>query len=416
MNDLLQLIASCFLNSFWEVAAVGGAGWIVSRLLKHLGPRFHHLLWVTTLGLAAITPTLPLLRFMLAQIAFRTTAQNHSLVTSVFDQQPVSNGPVLTPAAILTVFCLFLCAFLWSAAQLGWSLHYTIRLRRGACPVSLGPEVRELWGRCKKAFSVGEAEVLHSEMIAGPVTIAFARPAVLIPRGFIEQCAPRDILVVLAHECAHIKRRDFQKNLLYEMASLAIAYHPLTWFVKSQIARTREMTCDEMATQKLIDPSLYAESLIRLAKRISLTAGSLSSNALGILDANVLEERIMTIKTEKSDFGWSLKCGLTTGSVVLLFCVAAGSGAIARPIKAQSQVAPANSASAKGHSRVDLSCTYYDARDQGFDGTCETHKGDKAHYYCAANYDRKLSQEQIGCESKIERAKSQKVKVQGPQK
>lgn len=408
MNSPAELLASFFVNSFWQVAAVGAAGWAASRLLKCFGPRLRHLLWVTTLGLAVIVPVLPLLRSVLASRPFLPTAQSHSVASSVFDQQPVGNNLVLPPASIRTFFVLFLVALAWSTVRFAWSLRSTITLRREAYPVSFGIETEQLWTRCKNAFSVKEVQVLCSESINGPVTIGFARPTLLVSGEFVEKCESHDLLAALAHECAHIKRRDFQKNLLYEVGSLAVAYHPVIWFVKSQIARTREMICDDMVTEKVMERHSYAESLLRLARMIAFLAPALTSNAIGIFDGDILEERIMTMKRDNEHFGSNLKYAVTAGSLLLLLASAGGIGVIARPIEAQSQSGSSNSASAKTH--VDLACTYYD-RGQGVDGTCETHKGDKTHYYCAANHDMNLSQEQSGCEWKVQRAKALKQRV-----
>lgn len=411
MNNLVQLIASCFVNSLWEVAAIGTAGWMVSRLFGRLGPRFQHLVWVTILGLAAITPAIPLLRLLFVSSEVSTASQP-SVAISVFDQQAISHSFRLSPAAMLTLFLFFLCAFVWSAVRLGWSVRCTIKLRREAGAVLLGTDAEELWSHCKRVFSVPQAQILRSETIASPVTIGFGRPALLISDGFIRECQAQDVLAALAHECAHIRRWDFQKNLLYEVASLGIAYHPAIWFVKSQIARTREMTCDEMATERLMGRRPYAESLLRLAKMISLGPGTIASNAIGIFDANVLEERIMTLKSEKRHFGARLKYGVAAGSILLLLSVAAGIGAIARPIETRSIGGSSTSAAGSaGQWNWNLTCTYYD-HGRPADGTCETHKGDKAHYFCSPNFDRKLSQEQVGCKAKIENAKSHKVKVQ----
>lgn len=408
MNNLVQLIASCFVNSLWEVAAIGAAGWVVSRVFRRLGPRLHHLLWVTTLGLAAITPVLPILRLPFVPRALPAAAQPPAVV-SVFVQPAISNRFALPPTFIFALFLLFLCALVWSSARLGWSVRWTIKLRREAGAVSLAPEAEELWSHCKRVFSVPQARILRSETVAGPVTVGFAHPALLVSDGFMRECRPLDVLAALAHECAHIKRRDFQKNLLYEAASLGVAYHPVTWFVKSQIARTREMTCDEMAAEKLMERSSYAESLLRLAKLISLGGAAITAGAIGIFDANVLEERIMTMKNEKQYFGARLRYGVTAGSILLLLSVAAGIATIARPMEAQSRDGSSTSAS-KLHGHADLACTYYDAQNRESDGTCETHKGDKVHYFCSPNFDRKLSQEQMGCKEKIQYAKSHKVK------
>lgn len=408
MSNLIQLIASFFVNSVWEVTAIAAAGWVVTRLFSRLGPRLHHVLWVTTLGLAVITPVVPLAGLLFAPSA-RPAISRSSVAISVFDHPAVRHSFALSPASIFLLFLFFLCALVWSAARLGWSLHCTMRLRRQAYPFPLGWEAEKLWNDCKRAFALTRAQILRSDTVAGPATIGIVRPVLLVSDRFIREYASQDILAALAHECAHIKRRDFQKNLLYEVTSLGVAYHPATWFLKSQIARTREMTCDEMAAEQLADRRSYAESLLRLAGMISLSARAMAPNAIGIFDANVLEERIMTMKKEKPYFGARLKIGAVAGSILLLLTVAAGIGTIARPIEAQSRES-ASSAS-KLHGQWDLACTYYD-HGRGADGTCETHKGDNTHYFCSPNFDRKLSQEQDGCKAKIQYAKSHKVKVQ----
>ncbi len=49
----------------------------------------------------------------------------------------------------------------------------------------------------------------------------------------------------------------------------------------------------------------------------------------------------------------------------------------------------------------DMSCTYYDKKDQGHDGTCEEGSADKGNYYCRANDNKGNVEAQIGCESKV---------------
>ncbi len=227
---LLKLLLPLVSISLWEVSAIGAAGWVLSRLVRRVGPRLHHLLWVTTLGLAAITPAVAVLGALFAPGALPTIARA-TVRVSVFAQPTRSNGFILPAGSMLVFFLLFLCAFVWSAARLGWSLHYTIKLRREASPISLGPKVEEAWSRCKRAFSVTHAQILHSETVAGPVTIGFLRPVLLVSKGFIRNCPSQDVLAALAHECAQIKRQDFQKNLLYEAASLCVAFHPVVWFL-----------------------------------------------------------------------------------------------------------------------------------------------------------------------------------------
>jgi TonB family protein len=106
-----------------------------------------------------------------------------------------------------------------------------------------------------------------------------------------------DLHTVIAHEFAHIRRKDFLKNLLYQGLSLPVTYHPLFWLTRARIMESREMVCDQMATE-LTGRNEYAQSLLRLASL--LVAGKLHTtpHTIGIFDANVFERRLMNL-TEK---------------------------------------------------------------------------------------------------------------------
>ena len=224
--------------------------------------------------------------------------------------------------------------------RLGFSLYRTVKLRREACPISLAPDKAGLWSRCKRTFSAEDALVLSSGQIAGPVTIAFRKSVLLLPWGFPEECSGDDFLAAVAHEGAHMKRRDFQKNLFYEVMSLVIAFHPVIWMVKSQIAQTREMICDAMAIEGLIDPHTYTQSLLRLATMVSLGSRVTPSHAIGIFDANILEKRVMVMNVKKQHLSLSVKYGLIVPAALLLFSVSAGAGAMAVAIAPQTPSQP----------------------------------------------------------------------------
>jgi TonB family protein len=337
MNSLVCSVAAYLVNSVWEVSLIGGGGWAVSRLLKRLGPQVEHVAWVVTLALAILTPALPLWRWLLSAVSMSNGAKEHLSVVFIAAEGGRSNAGValLSPALILVLLGLYAIALLYFAVRLGSSLYLTIKVLREACPLSLDPDKDRLWARCQRALSIKNALVLGSGQIAGPVTIAFRRPVLLLPAGFPERCSDHDFLAAVAHECAHIQRRDFQKNLFYEIASLAIAFHPVTWMVKAKIAQTREMICDGVATERLIDQHTYTQSLLRLATMVSLSSRVSTPHAIGIFDANILEERIMKMQTKKQHFSIFAKYGLIVPAALLLFSVAAGAGAMAVAIAPQ---------------------------------------------------------------------------------
>jgi TonB family protein len=337
MNNLICTVASCVVNSIWEVSLIAGAGWVASRLLKKLDSHVEHVIWVLTLALAVLTPALPLWRWLLRFLYFPAGVKEHLSITFVaaeIVEAKVRNAALLSPALIKALLVLYVIALLYFTIRLSWSLYLTFKLRREAQPLSLQLDKAELWKHCQRVFSVKRAVVLSSSQIAGPVTIAFRESALLLPSGFSEECDRDDLRAALAHECAHIKRRDFQKNLFYEVVSLVIAFHPVTWMVKSQIAQTREMICDGMAVEKLIDSDTYTQSLLRLATMVSLSSRVAPSHAIGIFDANILEKRVMMIAKEQH-LSLFVKYCLIVPAALLLFFVAAGAGRMAVAIAPQ---------------------------------------------------------------------------------
>ncbi len=85
-------------------------------------------------------------------------------------------------------------------------------------------------------------------------------------------------------------------NLAYEFLYLLISFHPAGALIKRRIDQTRELACDEMAAGRLLSTSAYARSLVNLSGRaagLPLTSGA--DYTLGVFDANILEERVMTL-------------------------------------------------------------------------------------------------------------------------
>jgi TonB family protein len=126
----------------------------------------------------------------------------------------------------------------------------------------------------------------------------------LVPDGFfaVERLGPEyreDVPAALAHECAHIARQDYVKNLLYECAAAVVAYHPASWMMRRRIAETRELVCDEMAAEAVGDRPEYAASLLRLATAMAGPAArpfyASGTQAIGVFDAGILEERVMRL-------------------------------------------------------------------------------------------------------------------------
>jgi len=338
MSSFSGLAASCLANSIWEAALIAAAGYLLSRLVRRLGPQFEHAIWVATLMVSVVTPALPLIRELAASlVAVQARGQHASIILIALPNSLPGSGPALAvPHAVLwLLLALYVVATLYFAIRLVCSLLGASDLVRKAVPASLTPEQDEIWHRCKRSLSLDAAQLLASA-VSGPVALGLRTPILLLPRDFPAKCAAQDFLAALAHECAHLKRRDFQKNLFYEAISLPLSFHPAIWAIKAQIAQTREMVCDAMVMERHMDARNYSRSLLRLATLVALAAREPAIHPIGIFDANILEKRIMRISTKKHQGSALLKYTVLSSAAVILLSAALTSAAMAFVIEPQS--------------------------------------------------------------------------------
>jgi beta-lactamase regulating signal transducer with metallopeptidase domain len=159
---------------------------------------------------------------------------------------------------------------LWAAGVMLMSMRLAVgwlgtrRLVRLAGPPlpAPWPEVaRALAGkmRVKAAF-----RLLESARVSGPALIGWLRPAILVPAGALCGLSAEQLEAVLAHELAHLARRDALVNLVESVAEVLLFYHPAAWWISSRIRRERERCCDDLAVAVCGSARLYAEALLRL--------------------------------------------------------------------------------------------------------------------------------------------------------
>jgi len=73
---------------------------------------------------------------------------------------------------------------------------------------------------------------------------------------------------------------------------------PLLWLTRARLAETREMVCDDLAAEAVGGREGYARSLLRLARMLSDRKAPRILHAIGILDANIFERRVMYLTGE----------------------------------------------------------------------------------------------------------------------
>ncbi|HVX67011.1 MAG TPA: M56 family metallopeptidase [Bryobacteraceae bacterium] len=365
---------------------------------------------MAVLILATVAPAIPIFQpyFVHGPLMREVSVPKLSTLAPIADRytSPAGSYVVLQPIAIYLISGLYISTVLFFSLRLCWILRCTSKLVRNSEPAAIEPDHLAMWNRSKNTFLVRSAALLRSHDVPGPVTAGFWRPALLLPDTFIEEHSQTEFLAAIGHECAHIKRNDCLKNMLYELLGLLTAFHPVTWFIKSQIAQTREMVCDRMAAEGLLDSRSYGQSLLRLAAKMPSSGPSTVFHTVGMFDTNILERRIVTLIASMPRVS-RLRYHVSSIASILLLSICAGvSGSFAQPVATQASKPSIRSDSGikKQESGKDLSCTYYDKKTMPHPGTCGIDEQDEIKYRCYSNQDPAQSNPQLACESKVLRA------------
>jgi TonB family protein len=304
MNALESWLLSYLLNSLWQAPLLFVAAWIAARLARqHVA--MQHRIWAGALLLEVLLPACTLdlgaalhSLWQLALHSFGAPLAEGAHVT-VLTGAGYAHGTLhLSSTLLADAVIAYLGCTTYFAARLLWRLFRTSALRRASQPIALTENAQASWEQCRRAFQVPDAQLAVSTRITGPLTIGIRHRMILLPHGMLQSLPGDDLFAALAHEFAHMRRRDFAKNLFYELLSLPIAWHPLLWLTRARLAESREMVCDAMAAAIGAGRASYARSLLRLASMLPRAYPAPTLHAIGIFDAGTLERRIMNL-TEK---------------------------------------------------------------------------------------------------------------------
>jgi TonB family protein len=298
MRSLEFWILAYLLNSLWQLPLLFAAGWLAARALRSIGAAAEHRVWVLVLLLQSLLPAFSIFSWeWLRKLSFwnwhasRAGGAHVSVVMGAGTAIGVLQlpGALLTTIAILyaAVSAYFVARFLWRGTTLS-------AMRREAVAVLLTGEAARFWARCSSRFAMEDISIAASSRIFSPVTMGLRRKLLLLPVSMVDVLPEVDLHTVIAHEFAHMHRKDFTKNLFYELFALPVTYHPLLWLTRAHIMESREIVCDQMAAA-MTGRNEYAQSLLRLASL--MVAGTLGAtpHTIGIFDANTFERRIMNL-------------------------------------------------------------------------------------------------------------------------
>ena len=120
-----------------------------------------------------------------------------------------------------------------------------------------------IWSRAEPASVLVEphADVRFSSDIRTPVTIGLG---IVLPASFLDWSRPR-LRIVLAHELAHVRQRDFYLQILAHLHTAVFWFSPAGWWIQKHLSDLGEAISDFAGITEAKDAPSYAELLLEVA-------------------------------------------------------------------------------------------------------------------------------------------------------
>ncbi|MFC1852607.1 M56 family metallopeptidase, partial [candidate division CSSED10-310 bacterium] len=165
---------------------------------------------------------------------------------------------------VIVVFWLSGCFIL--SLRLAGGIYYTNRLK-----VKQTRAVHRIWLKSlnmlsRKAHIRQSIKLLESALVKVPLTIGYFKPVILLPLGLISNVPPDQVDAILAHEIAHIYRKDYLVNLLQSLLDVLYFYHPAVRWISALVRNEREHCCDDFAVSLCGDSDKLIKALVFLGE------------------------------------------------------------------------------------------------------------------------------------------------------
>lgn len=239
-------------------------------------------------------------------VTIRNTVDLYVITTNELIERAYSEGvepsqDVVQYAKLNSPFSMWLTALalLWPLGIvvflliniIGYS-RFCISLKKRNVPASAG-DIRLLFSLCRKRPPV----LFRNTVAATPMLIGVFRPMIVLPNQEYQEAQLRNILT---HELTHLKRGDLLIKWFMMLINTAHWFNPLIYFVRREMSRACELSCDESVIKKLdkVGKQSYGDTLISVVAENPGSFGALSTTMCE--EKKTLKERLVSIMKYKS--------------------------------------------------------------------------------------------------------------------
>ena len=309
MDAFLQVIASNGVIA----AALAVVVAMASRF--RVNPAVVHVLWLLVFLKLFAPPVLPV------GVPWPTAAEPRPNVVSTMENQEVREPSPADPIPFWRRLSDLpwrrLLLGLWIAGSIAMAVWHVIRIvlvRRlfrhaSAAPEFLGGMARKL---CSDLGITRCPELLTLPVRVTPAVWSLGgRPRVVFPEDLVHDMDRDHLETLLAHELAHVRRRDHLVRLMELAATTVFWWHPVVWWGRKQLREMEEHACDALVLKTVPQGArAYAMALVETLDFLNVQPGPLPIGATAASPTVSLKRRIEMLK-----YGSSRK--LTVAAVML---------------------------------------------------------------------------------------------------
>jgi beta-lactamase regulating signal transducer with metallopeptidase domain len=197
--------------------------------------------------------------------------------------------PITWPGALACAWGLVSAVLLLRVARARAALG---RLRRAGTPVADGRVVAVVEDLRRRMGMTRPVRVITSAGLGSPVAFGLRTATIALPEGAERWPEPR-LRSALAHELAHLRRRDPHTHLLADLVCAVHWFDPLAWHARARLALERERACDDEAVACGTSPVDYAGHVLWVARHAARRAPAFAH--LTMAHRRGLETRIRSL-------------------------------------------------------------------------------------------------------------------------
>jgi len=214
---------------------------------------------------------------------------------------------------------------LGSVVVFAWSL---VRVCRFSCMLGAASEVapQQLQTAAVKMARRLELSTIPtiytmSARISPMVWWTGGKVRIVIPTALLDQMDAQQSRWVLAHELAHVRRRDYLVRWLEWLACVCFWWNPVVWWAQRNLRAMEEICCDALVLSSMQPkPHSYANSILTAVESFACPALRPPAMASEINSGGFLERRFKMIVSgnpKRSNTRWLQACVLLCAMVVL---------------------------------------------------------------------------------------------------